>query len=81
MSNRLFFPLIAVLALALVALAAIWPQGLGARSPGPFGHTPIQQTAKMQAAMKRQTEGSESRIREAREAVADAQTQALSPTK
>jgi hypothetical protein len=81
MSNRLFFPLIAALALALVALAAVWPQGLGARSPGPFGHTPIQQTAKMQAAMKRQTEESESRIREAREAVADAQTEALSPTR
>ena len=81
MSNRLFFPLIAVLALALVALAAVWPQGLGARSPGSFGHTPIQQTAQMQAAMKRQTEESEGRIRAAREAVADAQTQALSPTK
>jgi hypothetical protein len=81
MSNRLFFPLIAALALALFALAAVWPQGLGARSPGPFGHTPIQQTARMQEAMKRQTEESEGRIRAAREAVADAQTQALSPTK
>ena len=81
MSNRLFFPLIAILALALVALAAVWPQGLGARSPGPFGHTPVQQTAQMREAMKRQTEASEGRIRAAREAVADAQTQALSPTK
>lgn len=81
MSDRLFFPLIAALFLALVALAAVWPQGLGARSPGPFGHTPVQQTAKVQAAMKRETEASEQRLRAAREAVADIQTQKLSPTK
>ena len=26
--------------LAMIALALVWPQGLGARSPGPFGHQP-----------------------------------------
>ncbi len=81
MSDRLFFPLAAALALAMVALAAVWPQGLGARSPGPFGHTPVQQTAKAQAAMKRETEASEQRLKAAREAVADMQAQKLSPTK
>jgi hypothetical protein len=80
MSDRLFFPLAAILALAMVALAAIWPQGLGARSPGPFGHTPVQQTAEAKAAMKRETEASEQRLKAAREAVADIQAQKLSPT-
>jgi hypothetical protein len=37
MSNRIFFALCAVLAIAFTALAAVTPQGLGARSPGPFG--------------------------------------------
>ena len=38
MSDRLFFPLVALIALALVALSLVWPQGLGAPSPAPFGH-------------------------------------------
>jgi hypothetical protein len=38
MSDRVFFSLAALAALLLVALAAVAPQGLGARSPGPFGH-------------------------------------------
>jgi hypothetical protein len=53
MSDRVLLSLLAVAAVALVALAAVWPQGYGARSPGPFGHTPIQQTPEMQAAMAR----------------------------
>jgi hypothetical protein len=28
----------------MIALACAWPQGLGARSPWPFGHTPFSQT-------------------------------------
>jgi hypothetical protein len=43
-----------VLAAGLIALAMVWPQGYGARSPGPFGSTPIQQTAQMKAAMQRE---------------------------
>ncbi len=81
MLNRLFFPAIAALALAMVALAMVWPQGLGDRSPGPFGSTPIQRTPAMQAAMKRETQASEQRLNQARGAVADLQTQAISPTK
>ena len=38
MSDRLFFSLIALAAAGMVALALVWPQGYGARSPAPFGH-------------------------------------------
>jgi hypothetical protein len=38
MSNRIFFAVCALAAVLFVALAAVMPQGLGARSPGPFGH-------------------------------------------
>lgn len=71
----------AALALALVALAAVWPQGLGARSPAPFGHTPVQQTPEAKAALKRQHDAAQQRVNEARETIADMQTQAISPTK
>ncbi|MDP1600595.1 hypothetical protein [Phenylobacterium sp.] len=81
MTDRLFFPLLAALFVAMVALAAVWPQGLGDRSPPPFGHQPIQQTAAVKAAMDRETQASEQRLNAARNAVADAQTQAISPTK
>ena len=81
MLNRLFFPALAALALCLVALAMVWPQGLGDRSWGPFGRPPVQRTPEMQAAMKRETEASEQRLSQARSAVSDLQTQAISPTK
>ncbi len=51
MSDRVLLSVLAVAAVAAIAVAAIWPQGYGARSPGPFGHAPIQQTPQMQAAM------------------------------
>jgi hypothetical protein len=38
MSDRIFYPLAALIALAMIGLALIWPQGTGLRSPGPFGH-------------------------------------------
>lgn len=38
MPNPVFFSLAALAAAALIALALVTPQGLGARSPGPFGH-------------------------------------------
>ncbi len=38
MSDRVFFALAAAVALGMIALALAWPQGLGTRSPGPFGH-------------------------------------------
>lgn len=79
MLDRLYLPLLAILSVLAVALAAVWPQGLGDRSPPPFGHVPVQRTAAMQAAMKRETEASERRLNRAREAVRDLQAQSLQP--
>jgi hypothetical protein len=79
MLDRLYLPLLALAALAAIALSLVWPQGLGDRSPAPFGHTPVQQTAAMKAAMERETQASEQRIRAARDAVRELQNQALSP--
>ncbi len=53
MSDRLLFPLMGILSLMMIGLALVWPQGLGARSPGPFGHTPVQQTPAAKAARAR----------------------------
>jgi Flp pilus assembly protein TadB len=43
--DSFFYPVAALVVVALIALAMVYPQGEGARSPGPFGHTPTQQTA------------------------------------
>ena len=80
MLDRFYLPFLALAALAAVGLSLVWPQGLGARSPAPFGHTPVQQTPAMKAAMDRETQASEQRIRRARDAVRELQNQALSPS-
>ena len=36
MRDRFFYPLMALIAAAMIALALVWPQGLGEPSPGPF---------------------------------------------
>jgi hypothetical protein len=72
MFDRFFMPVMALLAVAMVALALVWPQGYGARSPAPFGATPIQQTPEMRAAMKREQEAANRRADAARKAVEDA---------
>jgi len=54
MKDRVVFSLFALATVLIVGFAAVWPQGYGARSPGPFGHTPIQQTPEMKAAMARE---------------------------
>lgn len=77
MLDRFFFPLTALAAAMVIALALVWPQGVGARSPGPFGHEPVLQTPEMQAAMKRQTEASQKRINQARETMRDMQADAI----
>ena len=79
MLDRLYLPMLALAAAAAIALAAVWPQGYGDRSPGPFGATPIQQTPAMQAAMRRETLAAQRRTSQARETVRDLQTQAMSP--
>lgn len=37
MGDRFLLPLLALIALGLVAWALVWPQGIGAPSPPPFG--------------------------------------------
>jgi hypothetical protein len=79
MLDRLYLPFLGLATAAVIALALVWPQGLGDRSPAPFGHTPVQRTPAMKAAMQRETEASERRIKQARDAVRNLQDQALSP--
>ena len=38
MSDAVFFVMVGLLAAGAIALAVVWPQGLGAPSPAPFGH-------------------------------------------
>ena len=38
MSDSIALPALALVAAGLIALALVWPQGEGARSPAPFGH-------------------------------------------
>ena len=38
MPDSIALPALAIVAAGLVALALVWPQGEGARSPAPFGH-------------------------------------------
>jgi hypothetical protein len=80
MLDRFYLPLLALCAIAAVALALVWPQGLGDRSPAPFGHTPVQQTPEMQAAMRRETEAAQRRVDQARTAVRNIQNQAIAPS-
>ena len=80
MLDRLYMPLLALAAITAVALALVWPQGLGDRSPEPFGHTPVQRTAAVQAAMKREHEAAMQRTDQAREAVRNIQNQAIAPS-
>jgi hypothetical protein len=54
MPDRIILSIMAAIAVVLIGFAAVWPQGYGARSPGPFGSVPIQQTPQMKAAMARE---------------------------
>ena len=80
MLDRFYLPLLALGAIGAVALALVWPQGLGDRSPAPFGHEPVQRTAAMQAAMKREHEAAQRHAEQARKAVRNIRNQAIDPT-
>ena len=80
MLDRLYLPLVGFVAAAAIALALVWPQGLGDRAWGPFGHAPVQRSPEMQAAMKRQTEAAQKRLDSAREAVRNVTNQAVAPS-
>ena len=79
MLDRLYLPILALAAIAAVALAMVWPQGFGDRSPDPFGSVPLQRTPAMQAAMKRETEAAQRHAASARNQVRVLQSQALAP--
>ena len=79
MLDRLYLPLLALVSVAVIALALVWPQGLGDRSPAPFGRFPVQRTPEVQAAMKREQQAAEARLTRARDAVRELQSQQYSP--
>jgi len=72
MSDRMILTLLAAFAALMIAFAAVWPQGLGDRSPRPFGHTPVQRTPAMRAALVRATEKAQERIQEQKAAAEQA---------
>lgn len=77
--DRLYLPVLALLAVAAVALASVWPQGYGDRSPAPFGSEPYQRRPAVQAAMQRETASAQRRLKQQRASVRDLQSQALAP--
>jgi hypothetical protein len=80
MLDRFYLPLLGLAAAAALGLALVWPQGLGDRSPAPFGHDPVQRSPEMQAAMRRETEAAQRRVDQARQAVRNIQNQAIAPS-
>jgi hypothetical protein len=69
MPDRIFMPLMGLVAAALIALSLVWPQGEGDRSWGPFGHTPVQQTPDMKAKLQREKDAAVRRDEAAKKAV------------
>jgi hypothetical protein len=80
MLDRFFLAILGLAAAAAIALALVWPQGLGDRSPAPFGSTPVQRTPRVQAAMRRETEAAQKEAEQARDAVRNIQNQAIAPS-
>lgn len=69
MPDRIFMPLMGLVAAALIALSLVWPQGQGDRSWGPFGHTPAQQTPEMKALIQKEKDAAIRRDQAAKKAV------------
>lgn len=69
MPDRIFMPLMGLIALVLIAFSLVWPQGQGDRSWGPFGHTPVQQTPEMKAKIQREKDAAARREAAARKAI------------
>ncbi|KQY30243.1 hypothetical protein ASD21_14190 [Caulobacter sp. Root1455] len=72
MPDRILMPLLAFIGLALIAFSLVWPQGYGARSPGPFGSVPIQQTPEMRIKIQREKDAAALREQQVRQQVSDA---------
>lgn len=79
MLDRFYMPLLALAALMAIGLAMVWPQGLGDRSPGPFGQEPVQRTPAARAAMQREIEAAKRNDAQARAALRDMQAEAVAP--
>lgn len=74
MFNKIFYIAAAIAAVAMIALALVWPQGIGAPSPAPFGHE-----VKLPDLYRMQAEKEERRLRqEAEKAEEEAQKAAAS---
>lgn len=71
MPDRLFMPLMALIALAMIAFSLVWPQGYGDRSPAPWGSTPLQQTPEMRVKIQREKDAAALREQRARQQVSD----------
>jgi len=69
MPDRIFMPLMGLVAAALITLSLVWPQGQGDRSWGPFGHTPVQQTPEMKARIQKEKDAAIRRDEAAKKAV------------
>ena len=52
MPDGLALPALTLLAIGLIALALVWPQGQGAPSPAPFGHPVAAVPAPIVSALK-----------------------------
>jgi hypothetical protein len=79
MFDRFYLPFLGLATAAVIALALVWPQGLGARSPTPFGHTPVQERADVKAAMARENDAVQQRAQQTRDAVRALQAQTYAP--
>lgn len=72
MSDRLFYTLTALAALLMIGLALVWPQGLGRRSPAPFGHPEVAPAYVEAQRRKAEADAAAAAERAARRAAAEA---------
>ena len=72
MPDRILMPFLALIGVAMIAFSLVWPQGYGARSPGPWGTVPIQQTPEMRAKIEREKQAAARHEQQARQQAADA---------
>ncbi|MDC7684000.1 hypothetical protein PQU92_11985 [Asticcacaulis sp. BYS171W] len=75
MNDKVFYSVAALIALGMVALSLVWPQGLGVRSPAPFGHA-IELPDQVRAERERAERKEKRHAEEAAERAARAQAQA-----
>ena len=64
MPDRVFYPVLGLLAAGVVALGLVWPQGMGGPSPRPFGHglEPIAQPIMTPEKLKAEADALKARV-------------------